>query len=228
MYNYGILLADYISQECLEAFEQGDKQNAERLLPQLRSAKACRIRALTVMVNGVKITIASQSSLLHLAATHGWMDFVIDLITKYKCDANCKNSKGSTPLHYAFAAGHLEVVRYFINEQHCDLMTKTNFNQTPLHCACKHDHANIVQYLLSTGKVDPLAKDDDGKTPMYYAGVRGNYDLLKLFRSFSQLQDRELERPPHFHISVYTKLVLTGYSGAGKPHHISTACRSLS
>ena len=161
------------------------------------------------MVNGIKLTIASESSLLHLAATHGWMDVVIDLITKYKYEPNYINSRGSTPLHYASTAGHLVVVRYFINEQHCDPMTKDDWDRTPLHYACQYNHAHIVQHLLSTGKVDPLAKDDVGKTPMYYATAKGNYDLLKLFRSFPQLKR-------DFPVHTYTKLVLTGYSGAGK------------
>ena len=43
----------------------------------------------------------SRLPLLHMAAQHGWMDIVIDLITKYKCDTNCKDSHGHTPLHYA-------------------------------------------------------------------------------------------------------------------------------
>ena len=40
-------------------------------------------------------------SLLHLAAANGWMDIVIDLITKYKCDVSHENSDGYTALHYA-------------------------------------------------------------------------------------------------------------------------------
>ena len=233
---------------------------------------------ITVKVNGIELDIHNQSSLLHLAAAHGWMNVVIDLITKYKYDPNCKNYRKRTPLHYASTAGQLEVVRYFINEQHCDPMTKDRWDRTPLYCACqdgqlnivqylineqhcdpmtkdrwdqtllhyaceyghlniaqhlineqhcdpmtkdlwvdrtplhyacRHNHAHIVQYLLSTGKVDPLAKDDEGKTPMYYAADRGNYDLLKLFRSFPQFKR-------DFPVHTYTKLVLTGNSGAGK------------
>ena len=64
--------------------------------------------------------------MLHLAASHGWVDIVIDLVTKYKCDTNCKDTRGCTPLHYAARKNHLEVVRYFINEQHCDPMTRDN------------------------------------------------------------------------------------------------------
>ena len=240
---------EQLESECLEAFEQGNKRDAERLLPQIRQPAKVMIRMIwwwvtvIVKVNGIAIDIHHESSLLHLAAAHGWMDVVIDLITKYKCDANCENYWERTPLHYASAAGHLEVVRYFINEQHCDPMTKDRWDQTLLHCACQNGHLNIaqylineqhcdpmtknvwnqtplqyacrdghahiVQYLLSTGKVNPLAKDEDGKTPMYYAAENGNYDLLKLFRSFPQFKR-------DFPVHTYTKLVLTGYSGAGK------------
>ena len=51
--------------------------------------------------------------------------------------------------------------------------------------------------------------DNIGKIPMEYATVKGNYDLLKLFRSFPKLKR-------DFPVHTYTKLVLTGYSGAGK------------
>ena len=248
-------------------------------------------------------------SLLHLAAHHGWMDIIIDLIIKYKCDTNCKDSHGCTPLHYAASNNHLEVVRYFINEQHCDPMTRDNNHDTPLHYACRYGHLNIAQYLiseahcnpscenndgktplhlayhnghfniieylifeahcnigneglkllysacrigniniakylirevhfnpslenndgdtplhlacryghthiaqylLSTGKVDPLAKNKDGTTPVDDASRHDNsYDLLKLFQSFPKCKR-------DFPVHTYTKLVLTGYSGAGK------------
>ena len=233
-----------LESECLEAFKQGNKRDAERLLPQIQQPATVRTGFCAVIVNGINIYIASMSSLLHLAAVQGWMDVVIDLITKYKCDANCKSNLELTPLHYASEACHLEVVRYFINEQHCDPMTKDNVGRTPLHYACQNGHLNIVQYLineqhcdpmtkdtfyyftplhyacqcghthtvqylLSTGKVDPLARDHEGKTPMYYAADGGNYDILKLFRSFPQFKR-------DFPVHTYTKLVLTGYSGAGK------------
>ena len=109
-----------LESECLEAFKQGNKRDAERLLPQIQQPATVRTGFCAVIVNGINIYIASMSSLLHLAAVQGWMDVVIDLITKYKCDANCKSNLELTPLHYASEACHLEVVRYFINEQHCD------------------------------------------------------------------------------------------------------------
>ena len=148
--------------------------------------------------------------MLHLAAHLGWMDIIIDLITKYKCDTNCKDDYGRTPLHYAVCNNHLEVVRYFINEQHCNPMNKDQFNDTPLHLACQSGHNHIVQYLLSTDKVDLLAKNKFHTTPVDYASRQDNsYDLLKLFQSFPQSKR-------DFPVHTYTKLILTGYSGAGK------------
>ena len=247
------------------AFKLGNKRNAEQLLPQIE--QPADIRCVRKTIKGV--------SLLHLAAHHGWMDIIIDLITKYKCDTNCKDSIGCTPLHDAAVNNHLEVVRYFINEQHCDPMTKNEKGNTPLHYACRYDclniaqyliseahcnpscenndgetplhfarslriakyliseahcnpsgqnkngdtplhyaccygHAYTVQYLLSTGKVDPLAKNNKDMTPVDIASKKlNNYDILKLFQSFPQCKR-------DFPVHTYTKLILTGYSGAGK------------
>ena len=184
----------------------------------------------------------SRLPLLHLAARNGWLEIVKHLIIKYKCDINSKSSYGRTPLHHAARNNHLEVVRYFINEQHCDPMTRDNdgdtpfhlacrydrllivqylisevgcdptcenkYNNTPLHYACIYDHPQIAHFLLTTGKVNPLTKDNEGKSALDYASEH-NYDLLKLFQSFT-----ECERD--FPVHTYTKLILTGYSGAGK------------
>ena len=266
---------EQLKSECVKAFKQENKQDAERLLPQIGQPADIRT---TCYDTPAVWWYASEVSMLHMATRHGWMDIIIDLITKYKCDINCKDSCGRTPLHYAARNNHLEVLRYFINEQHYDPMTKDDFGWTTLHYACRHVHLNIaqhliceahcnpscenkygstplhyacrygylnitqylisethcnpscgnkygstplhiacghgqihiVQYLLSTGKVDPMAKNRKGETPMYYASRHDNsYDLLKLFQSFPQCKR-------DFPVHTYTKLVLTGYSGAGK------------
>ena len=264
----------------LKAFKRGTKQNAVRLLPQVSQPADIRITTdYIVVVNGSEIVVASGSSLVHLAAIHGWIDVVKDLTIKYKCDANCKNSQERIPLYSASATGQLEVVKYLIHEQHCDPlakecdkrtllhfacqgfdslgvvkylineqncdpmskdtfnqtplhyasqygkavcvvqylinelhcdpMTKDRFGWTPLHFACYYDQVCIAQYLLSTGKVDPLAKNDDGKTALYYVADWSHFNLMKLLRYFIRFK---IDFPVH----TYTKLILTGYSGAGK------------
>ena len=207
---------EVVIEECVSAFERGNKRDAERLLPQIRQPAKVRTT-----------DDDTAASLLHLAARRGWVDVVVDLITKYKCNANCKDSVGCTPLHYTARKGaenRLEMIKFFINKQHCDPMTKDYKNWTVLHIACRnghldithyliseahcgpccktHDgstslhisclygHAHIVQYLLSTGRVDPLAWNIFGYTPVDYASAHDNcYDLLKLFQSFPQCKN---------------------------------------
>ena len=112
-----------LEKKCFEAFDEGNRQNVELLLPQIRQPAKVRDNVL-------------KSSLLHYAAQHGWLDVVVELATKYKCDVNCKNMNGFTPLHYATNIDQLELMKYLINEQHCDPMTKDNDHRTPLHWAC--------------------------------------------------------------------------------------------
>ena len=253
-----------LKKECAKAFFEGNKQDAERLLPLIRQRDIVRI--------------AVSSRLLHHAAQHGWLDIVIELATKYKCDVHCKDEAGATPLHWAGQYSQLEITKYLINEHQCDLMAKDSEHwiplhyvcyggnleitryliseaccknpsrknkrgntplhlacngdhlnitcyliseahfdpscknkkgDTPLHLACRKGHAAIVKYLLSTGKVDPLTKNKYGDTPVDLANRHNNcYKLLKLFLSFPQCKN--------FPVHTYTKLILTGYGGAGK------------
>ena len=169
-----------LEDKCSEAFKQGNKRDAERLLPQIRQPATVRTGGYSVIVNGITIYIDIESSLLHLAAAHGWMDVVIDLITKYKFDANSRTvDYGDTPLHYA-SAGHLEVVKYFINEQHCDPMTRNGWDRaTPLHYACRYGYLKIAQYLINKQHCDPMAKDNQGQTPLHYACQYGHLNIAQ-------------------------------------------------
>ena len=78
---------------------------------------------------------------------------------------------------------------------------------TPLHWACDRNHTHIVKYLLSTGRVNPLDKNVYGFTTLYHASL--NYDIVKLFEPFEECRTA-------FPVHTFTKLILTGDSGAGK------------
>ena len=165
-----------LERKCVQAFEQGKKQDAEQLLPQTQNP--AEIRITTGNIPDVW-WFARFVSLLHLAAAHGWTDVVIDLITKYKCNTNCKDDKGCTPLHYAAITGHLEVVWYY--EQHCDrLNTHTdNTITTPLHFACRYGHLNIAQYLIGEAHCNPSCVNESGMTPLHYACRYGNHNIAQ-------------------------------------------------
>ena len=165
----------------MEAFRQGNQQDAERLLPQIQ--QPTDIRTTTTHVSNVW-WYARDVSLLHLAARNGWMDIIIDLITKYRCDTECKDDCGRTPLHYATSNNHLEVVRYFINEQHCDPMTRDNDGNTPLHLAATNDNnLDVLRYLISELNCNPSCEDIDGDTPLHLACDNGNAHIVEYLLS---------------------------------------------
>ena len=226
-------------EDCIYAFLRGNKLMAEQLLPRIPLSAVCTFTTKFKLPNFIRM--CSMVTLLHLAAYWGWGDVVTALLVSVYYAAKTKDDGGRTPSHYAAHGGHLEVVKYFITDLQCDPMEKDNDDRTPLHFACrqghlnvarylireKHcnpscdskygwtplylacrgSHTNIVQYLLSTGQVNPLIKTKCGHTALSYAS--DDYDVIKLFEPF-------VECSTAFPVHTFTKLILTGDSGAGK------------
>ena len=99
------------------------------------------------------------------------------------------------------------IALYLISDAHCNPSCENYNGLTPLHLACMYIHVHIVQYLLSTGRVNPLSKSKYGDTALYYASQ--NYNIIKLFQPFEECRTA-------FPVHTFTKLILTGDSGAGK------------
>ena len=144
---------------------------------------------------------------LHFACSYGHLKIAQYLIREEHCNPSCENNDSWTPLHHACYNDHLNIVQYLIREEHCDPSCEDNDSWTPLHNACAFNHAHIVQYLLSTGRVNPLTENKNGYTALYYAS--DNYDIIKLFEPFEECRTA-------FPVHTFTKLILTGDSGAGK------------
>ena len=147
------------------------------------------------------------STPLHYACRHGNLNIAHYLIREEHCNPSCETIDGDTPLHYACDNGHLNIAQYLIREEHCNPSCETIDGDTPLHYACLRNHAHIVQYLLSTGRVNPLTKTKYGLTALSYASNK--YDIIKLFEPFEECRTA-------FPVHTFTKLILTGDSGAGK------------
>ena len=212
---------------------------AEQLLPRIPLPA---VRSITTTFELPSfIRVCTMVTLLHLAAYWGWGDVVTALVSVYYCAANSKDSVGQTPLHYAAYNGHVEVVKYFITElqydpmekdnhgwtplhfacshgqlnisqylireKHCNPSCETNDGWTPLHCACYKDYAHVIKYLFSTGRVNPLAENKSGFTALFFSS--NTYDIIKLFEPFEECRTA-------FPVHTFTKLILTGDSGAGK------------
>ena len=147
---------------------------------------------------------------INIACLGGQLNVVKYLITKQQCDPNGIEEMGRTLLHYACNKGHMDVVKYLITAHSCDPAVADADCITPLHVACSFGHTTVVQLLLQDRRVDALSEDKYGRTPVYYAEISSNrYQLLKLFKPL--LQSRK-----DYPIHSFTKVVLTGNSGAGK------------
>ena len=144
---------------------------------------------------------------LHYACRDGHLNIAQYLIREEHCNPSCENRYGETPLHDACQYGQLNIAQYLIREEHCNPSCESNEGYTPLHNACIYDHAHIVQYLLSTGRINPLTKSKYGVTALSFAS--GKYDVIKLFEPFEECRTA-------FPVHTFTKLILTGDSGAGK------------
>ena len=149
----------------------------------------------------------SGNTPLHYACSHGHFIIAQYLIREGHCNPSCGNNNGWTPLNYACHYGYLNIAQYLIREEHCNPSCEGNVGWTPLHNACYNNHAHIVQYLLSTGRVNPLTKNTLGSTALFYASRK--YDIIKLFEPFEECRTA-------FPVHTFTKLILTGDSGAGK------------
>ena len=110
--------------ECIEAFKQGDHDEALRLFSCLQQPAA--VQTSHVFYPLMSNLTCTNVSLLHLAALYGWMYIVVSLVWEYNCSSQCCDDSGQTPLHYAAHGGSLPVVQYLITEQHCDPLQCNN------------------------------------------------------------------------------------------------------
>ena len=123
---------------CLDAFDNGNKEEALSLLQVVKDPR--------------KVKDSDGWTLLHHAAANRWTDVVELLITKYKCDVNCRTVYNNTPVHEASLDGHLDVIKYLYNNGKCDLFIKNSYGETPLDLARLYKHHEIVEFITNVLK----------------------------------------------------------------------------
>ena len=162
-------------QAIVAAFKRGNYDDALKLLPpdQLQNRQA----ALTLTTAEFKATTNHNVTLLHVAAYHGWLDFIENL--KDNSAFNCRDSNGCVPLHYAAAGNSLSVIEYLINEQGCDPVTANNDSSSSLHIASSKGLLDVVKYFIAVQKCDPTIQDQYRHTPLHYASESGHMNIIR-------------------------------------------------
>ena len=154
--------------ECIRSFILADHDKATQLLPSLHQPAAVRT-SYTFPLIDASTKLCENVSLLHLAALHGWMDAVTNLVNMYESDCECLDNREYAPLHYAALGGSLPVVKYLITEQHCDPNSRGEWGRTPLHFASGKGDMDIIKYLITEQDCDPAVPDNNGDMPIHIA-----------------------------------------------------------
>ena len=157
-------LRDY---ECAAAFEEGNLNQALRLLPLVERPKLLKTE---IRLEISYWTYRCDASLLHLSSRNGWFDVVKDLITNYHFDPQETDDWGNTCLHYAAVGirnvnGSLDVMKYLINHHHCNPMATNSDREPVLRYAVKH--IDIVKYLITECGCDPMTTGYDNMTTLH-------------------------------------------------------------
>ena len=216
------------AQQCLRAFVDGNYDESLSLIDQVEEPHKLK-------------DDKYGATLLHWAATRGWLNIVKLLLDKYEFHPMCKSNNGYTPLHSASENGHLNVVKYLITECRCDPMCKSNNGYTPLHSASENGHLNVVKYLITECKCDPMCKDNNGSIPLHSACRNSHLPIIEYLLSSGSVNpktknvmfqtpldlvqhNREVEKvfakfsklKTCFSVDSYVNVVLLGNPGAGK------------
>ena len=134
--------------------------------------------------------------LLHLAAHHGWVDVLDELLHNkaYNVDPKAiasENITHETALHYAARQGHMQAVKRLNGVcQVSDPNILQAKHATPLHYACGIGKLEMVQYFIEEAKVDPESEaymnnsDTYGSCdyfirPLHLACLSGHIDVVK-------------------------------------------------
>ena len=84
---------------------------------------------------------------LHLAASGGYHELVLELASKYDLPSGGRNDVAQTPLHMAASKGRVESVRVLATLFPDDLKVKDKYDNLPLHTAALFGHSDTVDCL---------------------------------------------------------------------------------
>jgi len=150
----------------------------------------------------------NQPNELLIAAKHGDLDKVKNLIEQNNASVQCMDICGNTPLSLAAENAHIEVVKY-LESKGSDINHRNKFENTPLILAARAGHLEVVKYLESKG-LDINHKNNAEDTPLSLAAFNGHLEVVKYLESKGSdinIRDNDGDTPlsqaaPYGHLEV--------------------------
>ncbi|XP_043920002.1 ankyrin repeat domain-containing protein 53-like [Protopterus annectens] len=115
-------------------------------------------------------------TVIHLAALHGHLECLKELIEKYNVDIDLASSEGWRPIHLVLnkecGPNAMSCLKYLI-EKKANVNVKTEAGLTPLHQAASEGLLDCIMALAEAG-ADVHVKDQDGHRPIDYCRLWGH------------------------------------------------------
>ena len=204
-----------MEKECLDAFREGNKEKALKLLPKLSNPETVHDHETRyIIVDHLRrlFWTCESSTLLHYAAHHRWGNVCKLLVEKYNCEPTAVDDSGRSPLHIACMFGCEKSVKYLVTLP--SVLRRINDKdtirgQTPLHLACKWcSFCCVIEILLETNAVNITIEDRYGRTPLELLS-KYTYGVLSKFAD-------KIDWTTQFPVKSFFSVFLVGNSGAGK------------
>jgi ankyrin repeat protein len=128
--------------------------------------------------NNVNTSIdITNSTALHIAAKHGYID-IVDILIENNVDRFIKNISGKTALHIAILHGHLNVVNRLINNDNNNINDYINDYTSILNLAVLLGYYDIVNLLIEHG-IDINKRNRFRETAIYMAANDGRLNIVQ-------------------------------------------------
>lgn len=131
---------------------------------------------------GVMASLKSGGSPLHIAASLGQAERVIELLEDENMNLDVdarKKLDGTTALHAASSVGHANVVRVLLDFG-ANVEAVGNSGVTPLQLASTMGHIEVMNALLDGGASINAAHKFGGTTALHFAAEMGRVEAIKL------------------------------------------------
>uniref|UniRef100_A0A1X7U6K1 Death domain-containing protein n=1 Tax=Amphimedon queenslandica TaxID=400682 RepID=A0A1X7U6K1_AMPQE len=162
--------------QLLKLFKDANHEDAVRLLPYIKNLKQLQDEV-TIKISPFD-TYQVEATLLHMASWNGWLDVTGDLITKYGCDQQERDTKGNTCLHYAAMGNHVSVMEYLIIKYSSDPTVTNENGDTILHKAAYYGSLDVIKFLIINHRCNPKSTNlKKGETLLHCAAE--HVDILK-------------------------------------------------
>uniref|UniRef100_A0A1X7SP01 Uncharacterized protein n=1 Tax=Amphimedon queenslandica TaxID=400682 RepID=A0A1X7SP01_AMPQE len=160
--------------QLLKLFKDANHKDAIRLLPYIENLKQLRDEVTIISLFDI---YQVEATLLHMASWNGWLDVTGDLITKYGCDQQERDTKGNTCLHYAAMGNHVSVIDYLIIEYSSDPTVTNENGDTILHKAAYYGSLDVIKYLINH-RCNPKSTNRKKGETLLHCAVE-HVDILK-------------------------------------------------